>query len=250
MSDSYYSSIVEQAQAIEALKQVGLYQAAEQLVEDLHDYCLAADVEDDDEVLEEEVFPAFPKMPRWSRNIVITEKIDGTNGVIQIADGDIRAGSRNRWLESGEDNFSFAKWVHEHRIELVAGLGEGTHHGEWWGKGIQRGYGLDERRFSLFNVSRWIKDESERRFGDAQKIVPACCHVVPVLYYGDNDSSAIAIALNQLRGSGSVAAPNFTNPEGVCIFHEASRNYFKKTIDGDDTPKSAANDEAPNVAVS
>ncbi len=32
-----------------------------------------------------------------------------------------------------------------------------TYFGEWWGSGVQRGYGLQkgDKRFSLFNVSRW-----------------------------------------------------------------------------------------------
>jgi hypothetical protein len=59
----------------------------------------------------------------------------------------------------------------EHRDDLLT-LGPGRHFGEWWGAGIQRRYGLTEKRFSLFNVTRW---------GEAR---PACCHVVPTLYRG------------------------------------------------------------------
>lgn len=38
---------------------------------------------------------------------------------------------------------------------------------------------------------------------------------------------------------GSRAVPGFMNPEGIVVFHEASQTCFKKTIDGDDNPKSA-----------
>jgi hypothetical protein len=101
-------------------------------------------------------FIEFPKMARFAREIIVTEKIDGTNAQVWISDDgtDIRAGSRNRWLTYSEDNFGFAKWVMDHRDELLT-LGPGRHFGEWWGSGIQRRYGLDEKRFSLFNVSRW-----------------------------------------------------------------------------------------------
>ena len=32
-------------------------------------------------------FKPFDKVARWSRPVVVTEKIDGTNGVIWISDG-------------------------------------------------------------------------------------------------------------------------------------------------------------------
>src|SRR4051812_22881421 len=120
-------------------------------------------------------FEAFPKMPRLSREMVITEKIDGTNAQVFITPVDIlgaqtcnvpwiatigglaiAAGSRTRWLApTGQgDNFGFAAWVQANVEELIT-LGPGRHFGEWWGKGIQRGYGLAEKKFSLFNVGRW-----------------------------------------------------------------------------------------------
>src|SRR5687767_6900557 len=116
-------------------------------------------------------FVEFPKMARLSRDIIITEKIDGTNASVDIVneevdrfadnendpyiittvDGfNIRAGSRTRWVKIGDDNHGWAGWVKANAGELVK-LGEGTHFGEWWGSGIQSGYGLPkgEKRFSL-----------------------------------------------------------------------------------------------------
>ena len=99
-------------------------------------------------------FRKFDKIARLSREIVVTEKIDGTNGLIAIGeDGEFQVGSRNQWITPEKDNAGFARWAYEHKDELMQ-LGKGFHYGEWWGQGIQRGYGLDEKRFSLFNTSR------------------------------------------------------------------------------------------------
>ena len=100
--------------------------------------------------------------------------------------------------------------------------------GEWWGKGIQRGYGLDEKRFSLFNVHRWGDSESR----------PACCGVVPILGKLDKFSSPfIDIAIQRLKEFGSKAAPGFMNPEGVVIYHKASGQLFKATLKNDEKHK-------------
>jgi hypothetical protein len=173
-------------------------------------------------------FRKFGKIARLTREVIITEKIDGTNGLIAIGeDGEFQVGSRNQWITPEKDNAGFARWAYEHKDELMQ-LGVGFHYGEWWGQGIQRGYGLKEKRFSLFNTSRWSDDT----------VRPACCHVVPVLYIGIFDTGAIEDALHVLAIAGSKAAPGFMNPEGVVIYHTAGNVYFKKTIVGDYQPKS------------
>lgn len=171
-------------------------------------------------------FEPFPKIPRLSREIIITEKIDGTNAQIWISeDGEqMRVGSRTRWITPEDDNFGFARWVETHRDELL-NLGPGRHFGEWWGSGIQRNYSLTEKRFSLFNVSRW---------GETR---PDCCGVVPVLYQGEFTQSAWQIALSKLAREGSVAAPGFMKPEGIVVFHIAANAGFKKTLEKDGEPK-------------
>ena len=175
-------------------------------------------------------FLEFPKIARLAREIIVTEKIDGTNGVIYIGeDGEFLAGSRTQWL-IGSDNHGFAKWAHEHKDELLA-LGPGRHFGEWWGSGIQRGYGLPkgEKRFSLFNVSRWSTEMAEVPHTPR----PACCHAVPVLYRGPFLTEAIESELKGLKENGSRAAPGFMKPEGVVIFHPQGNVGFKKTIEKD-----------------
>lgn len=175
-------------------------------------------------------FKEFPKIPRFSREIIITEKIDGVNACICITeDLEIYAGSRTQWIDTKNDNYGFAKWIEDNKQELLK-LGTGLHFGEWWGSGIRKGYGLKngEKRFSLFNTSRW-KDDSIR---------PTCCHVVPELYRGDFEIMSIACELDKLRLMGSIASPGFMKPEGIIIYHVAGNLSFKKTLLNDEKPKS------------
>lgn len=171
----------------------------------------------------------FPKIPRLSREAVITEKIDGTLGCVYIGDdGEFLVGSKSRWITPAQDNHGFAGWAYMHKDELM-GLGPGWHHGEWWGQGIQRKYGLTEKRWSLFNTSRWTPETPP----------PSCCHIVPVLYRGMFDTTIISGILATMREQGSRAAPGFMQPEGVVIYHVAGNLYFKKTLEKDDQPKGA-----------
>ena len=169
-------------------------------------------------------FEAFQKIPRLSRECTITEKIDGSNGCILITeDGKMLVGSRSRWIAPEQDNFGFASWCVQNRDELMK-LGVGRHFGEWWGSGIQRRYGLTEKRFSLFNVSKWADDA----------VRPACCHVVPTLFNGLFTTDAAQDALRLLEKHGSAAAPEFMQPEGIIIYHHAANLYFKKTLSKDE----------------
>jgi hypothetical protein len=182
-------------------------------------------------------FAEFGKIARLSRECVITEKIDGTNAQIYIGeDGEFLTGSRTRWIQPGNDNHGFAKWAYEHKEELLK-LGPGRHFGEWWGSGIQRGYGLlnGEKRFSLFNVNRWGIGRDIEKYPDD---CPPCCNVVPILYAGMFDTETIKMILFNLGGNGSIASPGFMKPEGIVIYHTAAKTLFKKTIEGDESPKS------------
>ena len=182
-------------------------------------------------------FIKFQKIPRLSRQCIITEKIDGTNACIYIGPPDalsiyqsgsmaLWAGSKNRWITPENDNFGFAKWAKANADKLML-LGPGVHHGEWWGQGIQRGYGLREKRFSLFNTSKWSDNT----------IRPTCCHVVPIILSGVFSTFGTETALEILRKSGSLASPGFMKPEGIVIFHVAGNLMFKKTIEQDNEPK-------------
>lgn len=209
-------------------------------------------------------FVEFKKIPRLSREIIITEKLDGSNGQIYIVKEEeltsiddyffiedyclarkenllMFAGSRNRWLQIGKqtDNMAFASWVKENSEQLFE-LGEGRHFGEYYGKSIQRGYGLDHKRFALFNVSKW-QNRGLKLVDDKQQYAPVPCEVVPVLYEGEFCTEAINDTLINLKNTGSKAVPGFMNPEGICIYHTAAGQYFKKTLVGDDKPKGQTN---------
>lgn len=176
-------------------------------------------------------FQAYPKTPRLFREAVITEKIDGTNGAIVITDdGDVYAQSRSRVVTPGKgtDNHGFAGWVAEREELLRELLGPGRHFGEFWGQSIARNYGLQEKRFSLFNVDRW-KDTPLGLVGGLG--------TVPVLWRGTFHSDYVRYAINTLVEEGSIAAPGFMRPEGVITFHTASRQVYKTLIENDELPK-------------
>jgi hypothetical protein len=167
-------------------------------------------------------FEGFPSLKRLYREVIITEKLDGTNAQVLITDdGDIFAGSRNRWITPEDDNYGFARWVQENKDELLE-LGPGKHFGEWWGLGIQRGYGVYHKMFSLF---RSRQDQ------------PDCCLTVPYLYTGMFSDNAITEVLADLKANGSRAVPGFMNPEGIVIYHTHSRQSFKVTLDNNDQHK-------------
>jgi len=205
-------------------------------------------------------FTAFPKIPRLNRDIIVTEKIDGTNaavvivpwselsyietnGVRTLFDNDaaravaefddvvVFAQSRSRFVTPANDNYGFADWVQRNAVRLVEDLGAGVHFGEWWGSGIQRKYGLTggQRYFSLFNTSRW----------EGVKFSTPDLRVVPVLYKGVFDQEEIDEALAKLRYFGSFVSREFARPEGIVIYHTASREMFKVTLEGDEKPKGA-----------
>jgi len=193
-------------------------------------------------------FKEFPKIARFSREVIVTEKIDGTNASVYIgADGEFLTGSRTRWITPESDNYGFSRWAHDHKEELMT-LGVGHHFGEWWGSGCQRGYDLPkgEKRFSMFNVIRWCLHGTEPqplpsqdpRIVKMQGVLPACVGLVPVLWRGKFDDLPLQEILDTLKNNGSMAAPGYNNPEGVVIFHVAGCVSFKKTLAKDDEPKS------------
>ena len=177
-------------------------------------------------------FKEFKKIPRLTRECVVTEKIDGTNGVIAIGEDppsvwgagvEFLVGSKTQWITPENDNHGFAKWALENKEELLK-LGKGLHYGEWWGQGINRNYGLKEKRFSLFNTARWSDDA----------VRPKCCLVVPILYTGLFDTLLFDGILATMKEQGSRAVPGWMKPEGIVIYHKAGNLLFKKTLEKDE----------------
>lgn len=168
--------------------------------------------------------PLWPKTIRLSERWTVTEKVDGTHAIVVVRAASVeteavpgaavavgpggqvvvRAASRTRWLVpehharqgDGRDNFGFAAWVAAHAAELAV-LGPGDHHGEWYGQGIGRGYGLTERRFALFDTARW-----QRGLPDG---VPEELGLVPVLAEceGGKLNAAVTRCLARLEKHGS-----------------------------------------------
>jgi hypothetical protein len=184
-------------------------------------------------------FQPFPKLARLNRDIVITEKIDGTNAAIGVTDdGEVYAQSRTRIITPQADNFGFARWVAEHAEGLRFVLGPGLHFGEWWGAGIQRNYGLADKRFSLFNTARWREVLPIVPFAGGDEFGLNNLLVVPTLYEGPFRIGWIDAALDRLATHGSVASHGFHRPEGIVIFHKAAGTMFKVTLENDEQPKS------------
>jgi hypothetical protein len=207
-------------------------------------------------------FEAWPKIPRWSNETVtITEKIDGTNAAViilpyspdhepMIQEGyakafgydnpDLMAGlftfatqSRKRFIKPGKDtdNAGFAGWAWDNAPQLIELLGLGKHYGEWWGRGIQRGYDQDTKKFSLFRPWRYehlaLTDE-----------VPGL-GVVPTLYAGGAEGLlTTSIILATLEQEGSKAAPGFMRPEGIIIQSALTQSTYKAFTWDDGRPKS------------
>jgi len=171
-------------------------------------------------------FQPFPKIPRLSRPIEITEKIDGTNAMVWVdGDEDVWCGSKNRWLNKENDNFGFAVWVEQHEEDFKK-AGEGLYQGEWYGNGIQRKYGLADKHFILFNPHHYDNNDK-----------PKCCEIIPILWEGIFNIDIINQTLITLKEHGSYAVPGWMKPEGIIIYHTASRTMFKKTLENDEKGK-------------
>jgi len=170
-------------------------------------------------------FKPWPKIGRENPlNVVITEKIDGTNACIIIQNGEIvGVQSRKRFITPDDDNYGFAQWVQDNQDDLLK-LGDGYHYGEWAGEGIQKNpLQLKGKHFFLFNVDRWRDGRQER---------PKCCDCVPVLYEGQLVVGVIENLLCDMKEECQL--PNGRKREGVVVYHRASRTMSKHTVK---TPK-------------
>lgn len=183
-------------------------------------------------------FIKWPKIPRLKNEVFhISEKIDGTNACIVIERSpaidfdstipiatlwkngigfNVGAQSRTRLITPEDDNYGFARWVQTNAEQLLEDLGEGHHFGEWWGQGIQRGYDLKEKRFSLFNPTKQS----------------SICYHVPLIHSCtsktlEEDIESIIVTLRD----GSFAAPGYMKPEGLVIYGEQSHVYWKIILD-------------------
>jgi hypothetical protein len=178
---------------------------------------------------EEIVFTAWPKIYRLYRPVLITEKIDGTNAAIGITEsGRVYAQSRKRLISPEDDNHGFATWVHDNQYDLREALGPGLHFGEWYGQGIGRKYGLQEKRFALFNVKRWH-----------DTLLPDRVDTTPLLYEGLFRDDVVQNVIYELRRAGShVSDPRWSGaPEGIVVYFTQANFSFKVTLENDGMSK-------------
>lgn len=198
-------------------------------------------------------FRKWNSIPRMSKErVTVTEKIDGSNSAIRIrsikdmpieqqqtammglSDGSDTYGiwvqSRTRFLKptKAEDNFGFAKWVYDNAENLMSILGVGDHYGEWWGSKIQRGYGLTEKRFSLFNAPRW----SEVLHHTEPRTEIPNLFIVPLLFQGAFYDLNISELREDLYTKGSRAVPGF-KAEGMIVYLRELDASYKVLLDGD-----------------
>ncbi len=230
-------------------------------------------------------YSSFPSIERLE-NIycIISEKVDGTNGLIEIHNPGsgcsseqctafpcgvkdcseepvIKFGSRNRYITFNDDNAGFANFFrhYEARFKDVAAdivlkelkvSGETLTecqeqyplriYGEWFGSGIQRGYGLKDKffmPFSTFYAEKLIEYQ-----------VPNI--VKPNIMYTGKFSQEIANTCMQTLTNGSLVIPEFKRPEGIVIHFPKYNFRLKQTFEGSkweqNIPK-AEHDEKPKL---
>lgn len=180
--------------------------------------------------------------------VTILERVDGVTAQIDVTPNAIYPVVNNRIIVPGAgDVFGIAAWLGEHLQELREVLGVGTHTGEWYGAGINRNYGLDHRRFALYNVERWCRHEEDvtedmridREYGKkAGYIAPETCGgtldvVAEIPLYPQEGSITVKDvprALYLLSRDGSYQVPGFMQPEGVLVYHKKAGMYFKGSV--------------------
>ena len=175
-------------------------------------------------------FNGYPKTKRLDdATFVISEKIDGSNGVIHVDPYTkaVTAGSRSKWLgDDGSkswDNHGFGEWVKENTSELQK-LPAGIHYGEWYGRGINRNYGLKERKFMLFD---------RKKYQDLPSL-PECVELETLLtpelsiwFLG----RTCCEELDDLKENGSRHVPGFMKPEGIIVRFKSMGQVMKVILD-------------------
>lgn len=168
------------------------------------------------------IFQPFNKISQLNKlEMIITQKIHGTNAQVIVADGQVLCGSRTRFITPEDDNFGFAKFVHENKDAFIA-LGEGVYFGEWAGPGINSGEGLVEKTFVMFDF--WKLQDKQ---------LPSQCVLVPVLYQGVFDTNKINEVMQDLKDTGSKLVPGFMRPEGIVV--TVLNHRFKMVFEAEET---------------
>lgn len=164
----------------------------------------------------------FPKIPRLQKvNVVITEKLDGTNAVIWLSPdkSEMKVGSRNRWVGDSklEDNSGFYQFCQENK-EYLMRLHPGFNYGEFMGPKIQGNrYELEKKELYLFDTRR------AGEFEDTNTI-----KVVPHLMTTPLDD--LPEHLSKYNNMKSTLNPK-ANAEGVMLYFTELNKYIKVIYD-------------------
>jgi len=161
-------------------------------------------------------FVKWRSIKRPEKNtIIITEKMDGTNGCIIIKDGIIiGVQSRTKLLSIDDDNYGFFAWCAEHAAHIIDVLGDGRHYGEFCGPGINKNrHDLGQRAFFIFNTFVY-------------PTIPESAYIkkIDLIYtgkYSDLEIRKASFYIN-LRGMRFGYCP-----EGFVVFYEAFGGYIK-----------------------
>lgn len=180
----------------------------------------------------EPFFKSFPKIPRLSNEtFTISEKVDGSNGLIFIRidpgySSVMVAGSRSRWLYNDGtetwDNFGFGRWVRDNKDSLW-GLGAGYHFGEWYGQGINRNYGLKDRKFMLFDAKRYQGMHVFPEIVQMERVFAANVSFDILMYTIDH-------VINDLYRDGSSIVRGYMKPEGIIVRSDLTNKVYKVLI--------------------
>ena len=195
-------------------------------------------------------YSSFPSIERLE-NIycVISEKIDGTNGLIEINETNVRFGSRNRYISFSDDNAGFANFFKDYEARFKDAAKDITTdksyplriYGEWFGRGIQRGYGLKDKFFMPFSS---FYSEKLIEYQVPNVITPN------IMYTGKFSMEVVDTCMQQLKLNGSGVVKDYKQPEGIVIFFPKYNFRLKETFDGakwkDALPKSE-HDKKPVV---
>ena len=95
--------------------------------------------------------------------------------------------------------------------------------------------GGEDKRFSLFNTTVWGPIIKAREIAGLP--IPLGLGVVPVMYEGKFLTREVEDQIFRLRTFGSLCAPGFMDPEGVVVYHDAAKAFFKVTVKDDEKPK-------------
>lgn len=180
-------------------------------------------------------FQSFGKIQRYEKAVChITEKIDGTNACINIDhDGTVTTQSRNRIVTPDDDNYGFAAWVHNNIGDLQAFFGPGRHYGEWFGIGINRGYGMRERVFAPFNTGLFTQERVAADAPDGVTYTPllATCRM------SELDSHVSQVMIDLVDNGSRTREGWGWMPEG-CMIWSPQFGYLK--VPFDPLPKTAS----------